>query len=119
MISNLPSSDGKGSSVQHSHPGLSDRTCADKRAPYKVKIHSLIDVPQTVDTLIRNIPCTITKLDDQLDFVTSDIIKAFYEGVSKLEDQKVDPFLEKNYVNSGDGAIAFFKAIANKYIATL
>ena len=120
-VTKLPSKNGKkGTTPTPSHPGLSNKTCAANPKPLKVD-SSLINVPATVDTLLRDFPCLVTKIDDQFDYVTADVVKAIYEAMQKINGYTPDPkyHQEDNFVNQFVAYAKFFKTFGDKFITTL
>jgi hypothetical protein len=81
---------------------------------------SLINVPQTLDTMVRDLNCLVAKIADQGDAVTLSNVQTIYHALESIGGNP-DPDVKRDLsnINTFMAAANMVKALLNKYLVTV
>ena len=81
---------------------------------------SLINVPQTLDPMLRDLNCLVAKIADQGDAITLSNVQTIYHALESLGgDPDPDSKRESSNIDTFMAYANMAKALLNKYLVTV
>lgn len=81
---------------------------------------SLINVPQTLDTMLRDLNCLIAKIADQGDAITLSNVQTIYHALESIGGRPdPDSKFDSSNINTFMAYANMAKALLNKYLVTV